>query len=357
MKTPKVGLNKIVRKEGYVWQINYQLNGKRIREVVGNNKKEAQLYAAKIQTDIFQNKLGIKKKKNITFKKLSSDYLQLKTNLSESSLTRYKGFIENFEHFFSKYFPIVLEDISQISSNYIATSIDYFTTKGAKSGTIWSSASANSYKTFLASLFKYAIGEKYINENPASKIPNKKIEKKVFPKFYSIEEVNKILEKAPKFWSDFYCFLLNTGLRIGEALNLDWKNVELLKEKPKFTVKSTGDWTVKTYEQRTILLNKTAQNILELIEVKEGYVFQEYKMQIPRNKPLRELKKILKIIGIDGDIHKFRHTFASNHYMINKSIVDLQKILGHKDVETTMVYTHLSNQHIYDGMLKMDIKK
>ncbi len=104
MKTPKVGLNKIIRKEGYVWQINYQLKGKRIREVVGKNKKDALLYVAKIQTDIFQNKLGIKKKKNITFKKLSADYLQLKTNLRVSSLTRYKGFIENFEHFFLKIF-------------------------------------------------------------------------------------------------------------------------------------------------------------------------------------------------------------------------------------------------------------
>ena len=101
MKTPKVGLNKVARKDGFVRQINYQLNGKRIREVVGTNKKEAYLYASKIQTDLLNNKLGITEKKIVTFDRVSSEYLQLKTNLSENSMKKYRGFIEDFKHFSS----------------------------------------------------------------------------------------------------------------------------------------------------------------------------------------------------------------------------------------------------------------
>jgi len=160
MKTSKVGLNKVARKDGFVWQINYRLNGKRIREVVGTNKKEAHLYASKIQTDLLNNKLGIKEKEIITFDRLSSEYLQLKTNLEGSSIKKYQGFITDFKHFFSKYYPLALKDISIVSSSYISTCIEHFTKKGAKSGVIWSSASANSSKSFLASVFKYAISEK-----------------------------------------------------------------------------------------------------------------------------------------------------------------------------------------------------
>ena len=62
MSTPKVGLRKIRRKNKFVYQIDYTIDGKRKREAVGSNKSQALLYQAKIQTDIMNGVLKIKQK-------------------------------------------------------------------------------------------------------------------------------------------------------------------------------------------------------------------------------------------------------------------------------------------------------
>ena len=55
MKTPVVGINKIKRKNGHVYQINYRLNGRRIRGVISSNKKDPELYKAKTQFETYSS--------------------------------------------------------------------------------------------------------------------------------------------------------------------------------------------------------------------------------------------------------------------------------------------------------------
>ena len=52
MAVPKVGLIRIHRKKGYVYQINYTINGIRKREVVGSSKRQVELYQSSIQRDL-----------------------------------------------------------------------------------------------------------------------------------------------------------------------------------------------------------------------------------------------------------------------------------------------------------------
>ena len=77
--------------------------------------------------------------------------------------------------------------------------------------------------------------------------------------------------------------------------------------------------------------------------------------QIEKKKPLRELKKILKKLKIEGDVHKFRHTFATE-YILSKSgtLYDLKELLGHKSIETTQIYAHLADEYLRETLMKMD---
>jgi len=57
------------------------------------------------------------------------------------------------------------------------------------------------------------------------------------------------------------------------------------------------------------------------------------------------MKKALKTLKLQGDVHKLRHSFASHLIMKGASIFDVQEQLGHADIKHTQIYAHLSPKH------------
>ena len=359
MAVPRVGLRKVKRKNGYVYQIDYTIDGKRKRETVGTNKRQAELYQTKIQKDIMDGKLDIKKKEKISFEKLVAEYFQLHRNsLHLKTQAKYDGFVEDFKSFFSKYFKDAFEDISKIHTAYIVESQNHFSEKGARSGRFWSPSLCNSYKTFLAMLFKFAIKKDFISKNPATDVPKRRVDIDRDYQLYTEEQLKLIFNDLSQDWRDFFTFLLNTGLRLGECLNLTWDRVRLNDGVPKVLIASDDQWKAKTKDGRKVPLNESAKNILLLQKGKnECYVFTDKGKKIEKNRPLRELKKVLNTHGISGDVHQFRHTFASNFLVKNKgdnSLYDLAEILGHKDIKTTRIYAHLTETHLYEAVKRTE---
>lgn len=359
MATPKIGLNKIKRKNGFVYQIDYTIDGRRIREVIGKNKREAELVQSKIQTDLLYGKYELpSQKKSVPLKQVIEEFLRIKSNSArESSLTRYREYFHQFTYFLTKHFPATINNVSSIKTDYIIESIEHLTTKGTDKGRVWAPATANGYRIQLASLFKYSIYKEYIKKNPVSVISPKQIEEKVKIKFYSPEEIQKIYDIAEEKWIRFYKFILQTGIRSGEIINLLWENVDLNPESAKIIIKSGERWKTKTGKARVIPLNKTALDILKMQENnKSEYVFPDVNGdRYQENKPRRELQKKLIKIGIWGDIHQFRHTFGTI-YMSSKAgtLFDLQKLMGHADPKTTMIYVHLSEKYLRETLFKLD---
>jgi integrase len=209
-------------------------------------------------------------------------------------------------------------------------------------------------------LFNFAVKKGYIENNPASEVPSRRVDKNNDLHFYTDNEIDLIFEKLPHDWVDFFSFLLNTGLRLGECLNLTWDKVKIDAEVPVIVIASSKDWTTKTKNSRNVPLNDVAKNIL--IKQKEQnykYVFSDNGHRIEKNKPLRELKKVLNKLEIKGDIHQLRHTFATNFISKNKkdnSIFDLGKVLGHSDTKTTLKYAHLSQEHLHETVKRAEKK-
>jgi len=60
-------------------------------------------------------------------------------------------------------------------------------------------------------------------------------------------------------------------------------------------------------------------------------------------------------IGIEpGNIHTFRHSFASHLIMSGVDLPTVQKLMGHSDIETTMIYAHLAPEHLKGAVDKLD---
>ena len=136
-----------------------------------------------------------------------------------------------------------------------------------------------------------------------------------------------------------YLFSCFTGLRIGDIEKITEDN--FLDDFLVYTAQKTG----KITRQK---LNKTALNLIEMPQVFEGSYSREYIN--------RELKHIAKVCGIKKRLHfhSSRHTFATNFLIQGGQIQNLQKLLNHSKIETTMIYTHVVDSLMNDELKLMD---
>ena len=202
-------------------------------------------------------------------------------------------------------------------------------------------------------IFNYGIKQGYLTSNPASDTKKFRENGKNIVEYFTEDELEKIWNELDEYWVYPLKFIVHTGLRKGEWINLKWENVKLDGDNPNITIVSSGSWKTKTGESRVIPLNKIAVEIIKKQKGKNSeYVFTlKNGSKIHPDKPYHKLKTALKNLGLKGDIHKLRHTFASNLVMKGRPLYDVQKLLGHSDIQTTMIYAHLS-----PGYLKESVK-
>lgn len=150
-------------------------------------------------------------------------------------------------------------------------------------------------------------------------------------------------------------FLLNTGLRSGELCNLYWDDVDL--ESGLIQIRAKDGWTPKSSE-RAFYLNDTSLKLLHSLSPKEGLVFESDSGKKLATDDIRRLLIIAaKSAGLTGvtRVHDFRHTFNSHMQMQGVDAATMARILGHKDLSTTMIYTHQTAEHLKKSINKVGI--
>lgn len=362
MAVPKVNLRKVKRKNGTTYFLDFTVKGRRIREAVGSNRKDAELIQAKRQTELALGQFDVapKEKEIVTIKRLVDDFLLSKRNtIRDGSYKSYTYLLEKFQNYFNVYFPAVYTDIQNIKPNYIKECFDHLLEGKDSSDRKWSRKTINNLRTVLVQMFNYAQKQKYIDHNPASEIKELSIEKTNIAEFFTDQELESIWKTVNNYWADPLKFIAYTGLRKGEMINLKWKHVHLEAKHPYITIISSDEWKTKTGNFRTIPLNNVALEIIKRWKGRHAeYVFVSQTNQIIHpDKPYRALKKALSKLSIDGDVHKLRHTFASKLLMQGESLYTVGKLLGHSDSDTTEIYGHLSQEHLNLAITKLNILK
>jgi integrase len=158
-----------------------------------------------------------------------------------------------------------------------------------------------------------------------------------------------------KIFHNIFRFLLNTGLRSGELCNLTWNDVDL--ETGLIKIQPKEGWTPKSYS-REFFLNQTSIDLLRSLQKSEDYVFKtESGHQLHTDAVRRALLKIAVAAGLKGftRVHDLRHTFNSLMQMNGVDPATMGRILGHKDIETTMIYTHQTQEHLKRSIEKIGI--
>jgi len=335
-----------VYKNGENWYIDYRVQGVRKRKKIGPSHKVARLALKDVQVKIAQGKIGIEKPKNTPFSEFAQEYARFcKVNKARNTYERDCYTIEgSLKSFFGSKFlhNITAQDIER----YKMERLDRV-----------SPVTLNRDLSTLKHLFRMAVEWGYIKKNPAKPVKKIKVPKSP-PHFIETKEgVERLLDacmvQAPEIYP-LVVTALHTGMRKSELFNLRWEDIDF--GRGALTVCSREEWHTKNYESRTMPLREEVQRILEPMRMAKGYVFCK-----PNGSKLREyfvnkrLDKAAKAAGLGHlFLHALRHTFASHLVMSGVDLPTVQRLMGHKDIKTTMRYAHLAPDHLRMGMAMLD---
>ena len=185
----------------------------------------------------------------------------------------------------------------------------------------------------LYNFFNYCIKKGYIDKNPCGGI--KKLNELSRLKTLSDSDIQKLIFGATnKLTRDLITFLIYTGCRKGEALNLKWDDVDLQNDV--IAIKGT-----KTKYDRYIPISRPLKELLNGIEKNQGlYVFNKTGAKLTDFK--RSFHTACKNAGLkDLRIHDLRHVFASKMVMGGTSLYITGELLGHRTTQMTKRYSHL----------------
>ncbi len=176
--------------------------------------------------------------------------------------------------------------------------------------------------------------------------------------YLSEKEVEVLLKNCHGVWYDVFLVALKTGLRRGELLALSWKDINFTKEQitVRHSMYNREITSTKSNRIRYVDMTSEVYNCLFNRRKMTGFVFADDKENHFSMRRLNDvLVQICKKAGLRRITpHVLRHTFASHLAMAGASIQAIQGLLGHSDIKTTMIYTHLSRSVYKDtiGLLE-----
>ncbi len=273
-------------------------------------------------------------------------YLLIDKNYSNNTIESYKEDLIKFRDFFKN------KRINEIDIDDLKKYVKYLNDLNLNELSISRSISC------IKSFYKYLNIEKIIDNNPSDSLFLPKVRKKL-PNTLSEEEVDRLLDIK---LTDMYSYrnkamlevLYATGLRVSELVNLKMENIDFESD----IIRTYG----KGNKERVIPIGEYAKTYLEkyLNEyryqmLKHGnneYVFlNNHGKNMTRQGFFKIIKAIANEKGINKEIspHVLRHSFASHLLKHGADLRTIQELLGHSNVSTTQIYTHISNEELKEN--------
>ncbi len=260
-------------------------------------------------------------------------------------------------------------DISGIDVKYIGSITtdkiyDFLLYTGNVRKNMWASKARK--LSAIKALYKFlTVKRSYLEENPAANIEAPK-PKRALPKFLSLEEAKQLLDTVRNDTGSrsrlrdlcIITLFLNCGMRLSELVGMNLNDID--SELSYIRVLGKGN------KERIIYLNHACQAVLA--EYLQEWRCTEQVMRIPtralflsnRDKRISDknvqamIYKYLKLSGLESkhySVHKLRHTAATLMYQSgNVDIRVLKDILGHEQLSTTQIYTHVSSTQMQNAM-------
>jgi integrase/recombinase XerC len=238
----------------------------------------------------------------------------------------------------------------RVIDQYAVADIERF--KNAQIDRKVSKVSVNIWLHGVKSVFGFALKHEWIMKSPFQRSLEFSIPQQT-PTYVAKEDFQRLLEKVKEpMLRDFFMFAALTGLRLSEILNLKWDKVDF--DKRQITIANSETFTTKTGRVRTIPMHDLVFTLLSARKGNaEGYVFcKKGGFPLLKNHVSKKFKRAVRDAELSEKLHfhSLRHSCASWLVDAGVSLYVVQNILGHSNISTTQIYSHLSQNTLHESV-------
>ena len=266
------------------------------------------------------------------------DYLKYEKNFSDHTIINYRVDLDEFYKFLNN------NNIKDVDVNLIRGYLKKLYDKK------YSPSSISRKVSSLKSYFKYLEAENKIKNNPMTLISNPKKEKKL-PNFLNYNDLEKLLNTPDKETEEGIRDLLilemlySTGIRVSELVNIEIKNINYGEHK----ILVLGKGNKERYFYYGTKCQNILNNYLKVRKANTNYLLVNKHGNKLNERTVRKIiEETTKKAGINVHVtpHVLRHTYATHMLNEGADLKSVGDLLGHENLSTTQIYTHVSNERL-----------
>ena len=279
-------------------------------------------------------------------------YLKIDQDKSDNTIQAYLRDLTNFFDYCDK---SSIDQWEQVDYAFVQSYLNDLHQKN------YATSSTSRMLSSLRQFFHYLLKEQIITLNPMQKVLGPKKEKHL-PASLSLDQVEKILQ-APDT-SDYIGLrdrailelMYATGLRVSELTHLSLRDLHLELGFIQTIGKGNKERLLPIGEEAAYWLNQYLQDVRPLFLAKKTSRHTQHVFLNQRGNPFtrqgiwKNLNKYVQIAGISMDVspHMLRHSFATHLLENGADLRMVQELLGHSNISTTQIYTHISKHRLQE---------
>jgi integrase/recombinase XerD len=284
------------------------------------------------------------------FLRYFTDYLRVEKGASPNTIASYEADLRDFLAFVES---LSVKSLSDVKGNTVRRYIESLSRKGMTSSSISRRLSS------LRSFYRFLISERLVEESPVEGVDTPKGWSKL-PTVLSVEEVERLLSVYEDAGTPVQLrnraileLLYASGLRVSELISLKVDDVS--QDLGYLRCKGKGN------KERVVPVGRVALRALrEYLEKGRPHLASPHNSswlflnrngdKLSRQTVWKVIKRAIKLAGIDKNVspHTLRHSFATHMLERGADLRSLQEMLGHSNISTTQIYTHISRERLKD---------
>ena len=273
------------------------------------------------------------------------EYIKYERRLSENTYNSYKLDLDKYFLYLNE---LGINSIKKITKDIIKKYFSELKDNGLSDKSL--ARKLTTIKNFHSFLYNH----EYIDTDVSVSIERPKL-RKTLPKVLTIDEVDRLLDVETVTVFDYRDkamleLMYATGLRVSELLNLTLNDIDLENCIIRCVGKGSKERMIPIGEYVLSSMNNYLERRPKLYIMKrdEHLFLNNHGKGLSRSSFFKMIKKRLKICNINVDVspHTLRHSFATHMIEYGSDLRVVQELLGHSDISTTRIYTHISNQKV-----------
>lgn len=278
-------------------------------------------------------------------------YLSIEKKYSNKTIENYSIDLEQFTNYLKS---ININSIKDVSYEILRKYLEYLYNNKYSNKTICRHISS------IKSYYKFLINKGYLKDNPSELLNSPKMEFRL-PNYLNIIDLEKILSipnRETKIGKRDILILemfYSTGIRLSELVNIKISDIDKFNRQIKVLGKGSKErivfFSIKCLEYLDDYLNNSR---IFLLKENNDYLFLNNK---GKKLSTSGVEYIIRQILLKSDLsvhltpHTLRHTFATHMLDEGADLMTVKELLGHENISTTGIYTHVSNEHLRKAYL------